>query len=139
MQKSVLLDSSAIINYIRNQPEVVNLVSESLEVSVSSISMFEILQGEEYLEFVGRKSHKDIIQKLVDYSDFLVFDKDDAEMSSKIMAYLKTKGQLMSSLDIMILSQAIVRDKYFVTYDKDFLTIKEHIITICNYDKILLL
>jgi len=112
----VLIESSATIDYLKGNKKVKEVILNSDEFYVSSLTVYEIL--------LGKVKEREILDFL---SAFKIINptKKDAIIGSKIYKKLKDKGKLIQSFDILISAQAINRRLTLVTRDSDFLKVKE--------------
>jgi len=112
----VLIESSATIDYLKGNKKVKEVILNSDEFYVSSLTVYEIL--------LGKVKEREILDFL---SAFKIINptKKDAIIGSKIYKKLKDKGKLIQSFDILISAQAINRRLTLVTKDSDFLKVKE--------------
>jgi predicted nucleic acid-binding protein len=112
----VLIESSAIIDYLKGNKKVKEVILNSEDFYVSSLTVYEIL--------LGKVKESEIFDFL---SAFKIINptKKDAIIGSQIYKKLKDKGKLIGSFDILISAQAINRRLTLVTKDSDFLKVKE--------------
>jgi predicted nucleic acid-binding protein len=112
----VLIESSAIIDYLKGNKKVKEVILNSEDFYVSSLTVYEIL--------LGKVKESEILDFL---SAFKIINptKKDAIIGSQIYKKLKDKGKLIGSFDILISAQAINRRLTLVTKDSDFLKVKE--------------
>jgi len=112
----LLIESSATIDYLKGNKKVKEVILNSDEFYVSSLTVYEIL--------LGKVKEREILDFL---SAFKIINptKKDAIIGSKIYKKLKDKGKLIQSFDILISAQAINRRLTLVTRDSDFLKVKE--------------
>ncbi|MEM0173195.1 MAG: type II toxin-antitoxin system VapC family toxin [Sulfolobaceae archaeon] len=112
----VLLESSAIIEYLKGNKRAKEVLDNAEDFYVSSLSAYEIL--------LGKVDESKILDFLSAFKVLSVTLKDSV-IASRIYKRLKDKGMLIgSSFDILIAAQAINRDLTLVTKDTDFLRIK---------------
>ena len=112
----VLIESSAIIDYLKGNKKIKEVILNSEDFYVSSLTVYEIL--------LGKVKESEILDFL---SAFKIINptKKDAIIGSQIYKKLKDKGKLIGSFDILISAQAINRRLTLVTKDSDFLKVKE--------------
>ena len=96
----VLIESSAIIDYLKGNEKVKEVILNSEDFYVSSLTVYEVLLG---------KVEK---SKVLDFlSAFKIINptKKDAIIGSRIYKYkkLKDRGKLIGSFNILISAQAI--------------------------------
>ena len=112
----VLIESSAIIDYLKGNKKVEEVILNSEELYVSYLTVYEVLLGN------VKES------KVFDFlSAFKIINltKKDVIIGSQIYKKLKDKGKLIGNFDILISAQAINRRLTLVTKDSDFLKVKE--------------
>ncbi|ADX81785.1 MULTISPECIES: type II toxin-antitoxin system VapC family toxin [Sulfolobaceae] len=112
----VLIESSAIIDYLKGNEKVKEVILNSEDFYVSSLTVYEVLLG------------KVEESKILDFlSAFKVINptKKDAIIGSRIYKKLRDRGKLIGSFDILISAQAINKGLTLVTKDFDFLKVKE--------------
>jgi tRNA(fMet)-specific endonuclease VapC len=112
----ILLESSAIIEYLKGNIYVREILEKAEDFYVSSLSVFEVLLG---------KVKEDEILDFLSSFKIVSFTKKDSILASKIYKKLKEKGKLIGIMDILISSQALNRELTLVSKDTDFLKIKE--------------
>ena len=112
----VLIESSATIDYLKENKKVKEVILNSDEFYVSFLTVYEIL--------LGKVKESEILDFL---SAFKIINptKKDAIIGSQIYKKLKDRGKLIGSFDILISAQAINRRLTLVTKDSDFLRVKE--------------
>ncbi|ACR41241.1 type II toxin-antitoxin system VapC family toxin [Saccharolobus islandicus] len=112
----VLIESSAIIDYLKGNEKVKEVILNSEDFYVSSLTIYEVLLG------------KVEESKILDFlSAFKVINptKKDAIIGSRIYKKLRDRGKLIGSFDILISAQAMNKGLTLVTKDFDFLKVKE--------------
>jgi len=112
----ILIESSAIIDYLKGNKKVKEVILNSEDFYISSLTVYEIL--------LGKVKESEILDFL---SAFKIINptKKDAIIGSQIYKKLKDRGKLIGSFDILISAQAINRRLTLVTKDSDFLRVKE--------------
>ena len=111
----VLIESSAIIDYLKGNKKVKEVILNSDDFYVSSLTVYEIL--------LGKVKESEILDFL---SAFKIINptKKDAIIGSQIYKKLKDR-EASWKFDILISAQAINRRLTLVTRDSDFLKVKE--------------
>ena len=117
-----LLDSSAIIELLRGNLKVMEIIEEADVVTTSVLCAYEILTGEMYRE--GRSILQEV-SELIGELNPIPFLLDDLIKASEICSTLMVKGRMVNTTDILISAQAIRRDLTVITKDKDFKTIRK--------------
>ncbi|MDE1850997.1 MAG: type II toxin-antitoxin system VapC family toxin [Candidatus Micrarchaeota archaeon] len=113
----VFLDSSVIIEFLRNNKKVVQQVAEASEIYTSSICAYEVLVGEKYLEEKGQRSHFKETAAFFDRIGTVPFSFSDAAKAAEIAARLTIKGKKVDEIDILIAAQALSHNAQFLTMD----------------------
>jgi len=112
----VLIESSAIIDYLKGNKKVKEVILNSEDFYISSLTIYEIL--------LGKVKESEILDFLSAFK-IINLTKKDAIIGSQIYKKLKDKGKLIGSFDILISAQAINRRLTLLTKDSDFLRVKE--------------
>jgi predicted nucleic acid-binding protein len=107
----ILLESSAIIEYLKGNIYVREILEKAEDFYVSSLSVFEVLLG---------KVKEDEILDFLSSFKIVSFTKKDSILASKIYKKLKEKGKLIGIMDILISLQALNRELTLVSKDTDF-------------------
>jgi predicted nucleic acid-binding protein len=112
----VLVESSAIIEYLKGNERVKEVILSAEDFYISSLTVFDVL--------LGRVDESKILDFL---SAFKVINpaRRDVIIGSRMYKRLKDKGKLIGSFDILISAQAINKGLTLVTKDSDFLKVKE--------------
>jgi len=117
----ILLDSSAIIEFLRGNSKVMDLIEQSDVIFTSVICAYEVLVGEMYRDKKGLKSLLKEVKELLRELNPIPLIIEDCIKASALMV----KGKVVSVADILISAQAIRRNLMIVTRDLDFNIIKE--------------
>jgi len=112
----VLIESSAIIDYLKGNKKVEEVILNSEDFYISSLTVYEIL--------LGKVKESEILDFLSAFK-IINLTKKDVIIGSQIYKKLKDKGKIIQSFDILISAQAINRRLTLVTKDSDFLKVKE--------------
>ncbi|AWR98496.1 type II toxin-antitoxin system VapC family toxin [Metallosphaera hakonensis] len=112
----ILLESSAVIEYLKGNRKVKEVMDNAEDFYISSLSVYEILLG---------KVNENKIFNFLSAFKILNVNMKDSIIASRIYKRLRDKGKLIGSFDILMGAQAINRDMTLVTKDTDFLRIKE--------------
>ena len=112
----VLIESSAIIEYLKGNAKVKEIISNSEDFCVSTLTIFEVL--------LGRVEENKILDFLSAFN-VIGLNKKDSIIASRIYKRLRDKGKLIGYFDILISAQAINRDLTLVTKDTDFLKVAD--------------
>ena len=120
-----LLDSSAIIELLRGNFKVMEIIEEADVVTTSVLCAYEILTGEMYREKREGRSILQEVSELIGELNPIPLLLDDSIKASEICSTLMVKGRMVNTTDILISAQAIRRDLTVITKDKDFKTIRK--------------
>jgi len=112
----VLIESSAIIEYLKGNAKVKEIISNSEDFYVSTLTIFEVLLG---------KVEENKILDFLSAFNVIGLNKKDSIIASRIYKRLRDKGKLIEYFDILISAQAINRDLTLVTKDTDFLKVAD--------------
>lgn len=112
----VLIESSAIIEYLKGNAKVKEIISNSEDFYVSTLTIFEVLLG---------KVEENKILDFFSAFNVIGLNKKDSIIASRIYKRLKDKGKLIGYFDILISAQAINRGLTLVTKDTDFLKVAD--------------
>ncbi|PVU69792.1 PIN domain nuclease [Sulfolobales archaeon SCGC AB-777_K20] len=112
----VLIESSAIIEYLKGNAKVKEIISNSEDFYVSTLTIFEVLLG---------KVEEDKILDFFSAFNIIGLNKKDSVIASRIYKRLRDKGKLIGYFDILISAQAINRGLTLVTKDTDFLKVAD--------------
>jgi len=112
----VLIESSAIIEYLKGNTKVKEIISNSEDFYVSTLTIFEVLLG---------KVEENKILDFFSAFNVIGLNKKDSIIASRIYKRLRDKGKLIGYFDILISAQAINRDLTLVTKDTDFLKVAD--------------
>ncbi|MDE1850836.1 MAG: type II toxin-antitoxin system VapC family toxin [Candidatus Micrarchaeota archaeon] len=110
----LLLDTSALIELMRGNSLVAQIVEKSESTSISPISLYEVMVG------ITDKAKRSKLRHA--FTDFaaLPFTMQDAVTSANIGLELSGKGKAVNVLDILIAAQAVAHGLTILTGDKDF-------------------
>lgn len=103
----LFLDSSAIIEYLKGNEKVREVMSQAEEIYTSTICAYEVLMGEKFKEFKGQKSSYKNADRLFTVIDPLPFTYSNATTASEIAAKLAIKGKKVDEFDGLIAAQAL--------------------------------
>ncbi|XDF44472.1 type II toxin-antitoxin system VapC family toxin [Saccharolobus solfataricus] len=106
----ILADTSALIEFMRGNEVVKNIMFDADKIYVSSLSVFELLLGKD----------KNVLDFISSLDGVVSLTKRDSVTASLIYKRLKENGSLIGLVDILIASQAINRKLTVLTKDKDF-------------------
>ncbi|MFH1316817.1 MAG: type II toxin-antitoxin system VapC family toxin [Candidatus Woesearchaeota archaeon] len=111
MVKKVCLDTDVCIEIIKNSDQgkmILNKIYDH-EVSISSITMFELLL---------RETNLSIIDKFFNRVEILEFNAPSSRIASQIFKNLKSSGKIIEIRDIFIASIAVSNNCELATLNK---------------------
>jgi tRNA(fMet)-specific endonuclease VapC len=122
----VCLDTDVIIDYLRKTKETENLTSKLLngfnDITITTITVYELLIG---VEYSGGKGRNDV-EEIIDTITILPFDAKASREAAKITAELRKSGQQIGIADEMIASICKANNACLLTKNtKHFQRIKE--------------
>lgn len=113
-----LLDTSVIIDFLRQKPPVRDFVLSHKDdiIVTSSICEAEIYSGVYREEKKNISKRKQQVKRLfASFYQVLSFDSAQAEIAGQVRAQLAKKGNLIDDLDILISATAISSQSVLVT------------------------
>jgi predicted nucleic acid-binding protein len=113
----LLFDSSAIIEFFRNNQDAVQVVASADEIFTSSICAYEVLVGEMYREQKGLHSSSEKAKAFFEMRAVLEFNYADSVSAARIMSKLLLKGKKVDEFDVLIAAQALSRGATVLTKD----------------------
>ena len=123
---NLFLDSSAVIEFFRNNREVTDLIAGADAIYTSSICSYEVIFGEKYAASKRRRSSVENAKKFFETIATLPFTYDSALIASDLMLKLSSKGKKVDEFDVLIASQAMATGAVLLTKDaRHFNIIKE--------------
>ena len=115
--KRYFLETSVIINFLRNKNEGVEVVEGfEGELSSSLICLAELYEGIYRVKDKGR-AEKGVLNFFTGLSEVFGLDRDIAEDFGRIRANLKKKGTIIEDLDILLAATCLVHNLTLVTYN----------------------
>lgn len=122
----VCLDTDLLVGLVRNNPAAVKTISEleqeSLPLSTTSITAYELLKGAE--TSANPKENVQLLKNILSNLHVLDFDAPSSEKASRIYKELNSSGILTGEFDILIASVCIVNDETLISNDEHFGRIK---------------
>ncbi len=119
------LDSSVIIDFLKGDTAVEEIIKQAKEVYTSSLCAYEVLLGEAYSESKGRPAQYSRTRRFFDTITTLPFTSQDALCASGLTSGLTLKGKKVSEFDSLIAAQALMIGATLITKDAHFNVIKE--------------
>lgn len=111
----LFLDSSAIIEFMRDDGKAVEAIGSASEVYVSTLCAYEVLVGERFQSLKGRNTSYQKVLNFFEAIATLPPSLLDAKEAADIMAKLKLGGVSVDPLDTVIAAQAIAADAVLLT------------------------
>jgi predicted nucleic acid-binding protein len=113
-KKMIIIDTDVLIEIFDKQSKkgenaIKKLENSGEDIAITSINLHEILYG----HYKRNKKIKDILQ-----IDTIEFNKNDAELSSKIEYQLEKQGKTCPRIDTMIAAITINRNAKIFTFNK---------------------
>lgn len=114
---NLLLDTSAIIEFLKGNQKVRDSIAGSDNIYTSSICVYEVLVGEMHSEMRGLKSNYQRALSLFSKIEILQLTQKDATAASEITAKLMLKGKKVNDFDVLIGTQALAAGAPILTAD----------------------
>lgn len=110
-----LLDTSVIINYLRNKGSAVETINNLAgELTSSYICLAELYEGISRVKEKG-EAEKEVLNFFTGLNQLFSIDEDIAKTFGQIRASLKTKGQVIEDLDILLAATCITKGLALIT------------------------
>ncbi|EQD44964.1 PilT protein domain protein [mine drainage metagenome] len=111
----VVLDTSIVIDYLKGEKEVVEVIEKfsKAKFSITFITEYELLK---YRGGTVKKAFNDILTRFVIYHS----DDKSAVIAAEIYNKLEDKGELINENDILIAGISLSKNDALLTRDKDF-------------------
>ncbi len=110
----ILLDTSAIIEYMRGNRSAVEIIDGEEDISISVISHYETLIG------IQDKKARDKADIFFEKFPLLPVTKQDSSRAVKLYEFLRLKGKRINMIDLLIAAQCDNRGLKLLTKDMDF-------------------
>jgi predicted nucleic acid-binding protein len=119
METKVVLDTSILVDFIRNKAEAISFVknlSEKYEICTTDINIFELYYG----AYLSEQTDKNVAAVKGLVNTVLIFSTtpESMEISAKILADLDKKGQKIELKDVLISGICLVNSCPIVTSNK---------------------
>ncbi len=118
----ILLDSSAIIAYLKGDDKVKDEIDAADGVYCSSLCAFGVLLGESYAKLKGFGKESAASSFLEDIA-VIPFVEEDARIAAEAQALLISKGISANGFDVLIAASASRNGLAIVTKDRDYFRI----------------
>lgn len=119
METKVILDTSVLVDFIRNNQDAVSFVkslSEKYDICTTDINIFELYYG----AYLSKQTDKNLAAVKGLINTTLVFSTtiESMEISAKILADLDKKGQKIEIKDVLIAGICLVNTCPVATQNK---------------------
>ena len=98
-----LIDTSAIISLFRNDYKIISEIEKADEIFTSTLCAYEVYLGEAYSRLKGIRPKVNVTE-FFDNIGVIDFTLDDARKSSEIKALLRTRGEFLSTSNMLLLN-----------------------------------
>ncbi len=113
--KAYLIDTSVIINYLRDKRSAVETINNlEGELTSSYICLAELYEGI-YRVREKEKIEKGVLDFFTGMSQIYGIDEDIARHFGQIRAHLKVKGEVIEDLDILLAATCVANNLVLVT------------------------
>lgn len=113
--KTYLIDTSVIINYLRDSgPAVAAVNNLEGELTSSYVCLAELYEGISRVR-EKEKAEKQVLDFFTGLSQIYGVDGDTAKHFGQIRTYLKTKGEIIEDLDILLAATCIANNLVLIT------------------------
>lgn len=126
----LFLDSSAIIEFFKNNRNVIKEIENAEEIYTSTICAYEVWLGEHYISKRKETAVPLRIGKFFDNVATLPLVYEDSVRASKISAELMHEGKKIDDFDVLIATQASAQDAAILTKDVRHFRVLEEIMSI---------
>jgi len=114
----LFLDSSAIIAYNDDVPEVVDYIEDSGQLFTSAVCVYEVVEGE--IQATGKSAH--VIRQGFGGVESLELNEEIAMEAARIQNELRSDGDETAVRDLLIAATARSTGAELVVVDSDFET-----------------
>ncbi len=122
----MIFDTSTILQVLKDEGFVSKLEETGIEeISVTSITAYELLRGAAYLARRGSERELRAIVRMLSELLVIPFTYEDARIASLLWSKLRERGVPVNDADILIASIALRLGEVLVSLDEDFQKIKE--------------
>jgi len=119
METKVILDTSVLIDFIRNEKDAVSFVknlSDKYEICTTDINVFELYYG----AYLSKQTDKNVAAVKGIINTLIVFSttEESMEISAKLLADLDKKGQKIEIKDVLVAGICLLSSCPIVTQNK---------------------
>ena len=108
-----LLDTNIISSYLKGDKRVKEIVSDNIDsIATSIISYYEIISG---LQSINANRRINEFEEFCEMIDVINLNKASILASSQIYSTLKTSGNLIDDIDILIAGIALANNLVMIT------------------------
>ncbi len=122
----MIFDTSTILQVLKDERFISKLEEIGVgEISVTSITAYELLRGAAYLAKRGSERELRVIVRMLSELPVIPFTHEDARVASILWSRLRERGTPVNDADILIASISLRLEDVLVSLDEDFQKIKE--------------
>lgn len=119
METKVVLDTSVLVDFIRNKEDAISFVrnlSEKYEICTTDINVFELYYG----AYLSKQTDKNVAAVKGIINTIIVFSttKEGMEISAKLLADLDKKGQKIEIKDVLVAGICLLNSCPIATQNK---------------------
>jgi tRNA(fMet)-specific endonuclease VapC len=119
METKVILDTTVLVDFIRNKENAVSFVknlSEKYEICTTDINVFELYYG----AYLSKQTDKNVAAVKGMVNTIIVFSttKESMEISAKLLANLDKKGQKIEVKDVLVAGICLLNSCLIATQNK---------------------
>jgi len=111
----ICLDTDIMIDYLKGKEYAKDLIEklylEFGKITITAITMYELLIGVEYMDGKDRAE----VEAIISTSDILPFNKEASRESAKVSAELKRLGKQIGIADVLIAGICILSNSCLIT------------------------
>lgn len=111
----LFLDSSAIIEFMKNNSKAVAAVGSADEIYTSTVCAYEVLVGEKFQSLKGRHTSYQKVLSFFETTATLPPSLSNANEAADIMAKLMINGIIIDPLDTVIAAQSLAVNAVLLT------------------------
>ncbi|MBI4170895.1 MAG: type II toxin-antitoxin system VapC family toxin [Candidatus Aenigmarchaeota archaeon] len=119
METKVILDTTVLVDFIRNNEDAVSFVknlSEKHEICTTDINVFELYYG----AYLSKQTDKNVAAVKGIINTLIVFSttEESMEISAKLLADLDKKGQKIEIKDVLVAGICLLNSCPIATQNK---------------------
>lgn len=125
----ICLDTDVLIDFLRGDEKTIEkiktLTTKKIDLSITSINVFELFKGARSSSY----NELELVKKFITNFKILNFEINASEKTAEIFNKLKSQGEIVDSLDLMIASIVLCNNCSLLTRNvKHFKNIPELIL-----------